>query len=169
MEQIVNNSQASQNKFELLGLLNEVNKIKPKVIVEIGTWMGYSADTFIRAFNPELLITVDTIDQGHSHNFVLGKSQDKETFDKVRKKLNGRKIDFLFIDGGHFYLDVRDDFRIYSTLVKDGGIIALHDVCLIENPGVEVYRLWQEISQQYKSICYWDKPNNGTGTGILWQ
>ena len=37
------------------------------------------------------------------------------------------KIDFLHIDAGHSYEDVKKDFELYSTLVKPNGMISLHD------------------------------------------
>lgn len=35
--------------------------------------------------------------------------------------------DFLFIDAGHKYDDVRMDFKNYSRMVRPGGVIAFHD------------------------------------------
>ena len=37
------------------------------------------------------------------------------------------QIDFLFIDGDHSYEGVRTDFELYSKLLSDKGIIAIHD------------------------------------------
>jgi hypothetical protein len=37
------------------------------------------------------------------------------------------KIDFLFIDGDHSYEGIKLDFDLYSTLLSDYGIIAIHD------------------------------------------
>ena len=37
------------------------------------------------------------------------------------------QIDFLHIDAGHSYEDVKKDFELYSTLVKPNGIISIHD------------------------------------------
>lgn len=37
------------------------------------------------------------------------------------------QIDFLFIDGDHSYEGVKTDFELYSTLLSDQGIIAIHD------------------------------------------
>ena len=37
------------------------------------------------------------------------------------------KIDFLFIDGGHSYEMVKQDFDLYSTILSENGIIVLHD------------------------------------------
>jgi hypothetical protein len=37
------------------------------------------------------------------------------------------KIDFLHIDAGHSYEDVKQDFELYSKLVKPTGMISIHD------------------------------------------
>jgi len=37
------------------------------------------------------------------------------------------KIDYLHIDAGHSYDDVKRDFEQYSTLMSDNGIISIHD------------------------------------------
>ena len=37
------------------------------------------------------------------------------------------KIDYLHIDAGHSYEDVKQDFELYSTLMSDYGIISIHD------------------------------------------
>lgn len=38
-------------------------------------------------------------------------------------------VDFVFIDGDHFYDMVRGDWEAWSPLVAPGGVIALHDSC----------------------------------------
>ena len=37
-------------------------------------------------------------------------------------------ISFLFIDGGHSMPAALDDYRLWATRVKTGGILAIHDV-----------------------------------------
>ena len=37
-------------------------------------------------------------------------------------------ICFLFIDGGHSMPAALDDYRLWATRVKTGGILAIHDV-----------------------------------------
>jgi len=50
-------------------------------------------------------------------------------------------LDMLFIDAGHEYEDVLRDVELYFPFVKQGGIVALHDV----TPGWPgVYRVWNE-------------------------
>lgn len=37
------------------------------------------------------------------------------------------KVDFLHIDAGHSYEDVKQDFELYSKLLSPNGMIAIHD------------------------------------------
>lgn len=37
------------------------------------------------------------------------------------------KIDFLHIDAGHSYEDIKQDFELYSKLLNPNGIISIHD------------------------------------------
>jgi len=52
--------------------------------------------------------------------------------------LNGEPLDFLFIDGDHTYEGVKRDFEMYSPLVRNGGIIAFHDI--VKHPPETVVR-----------------------------
>lgn len=41
--------------------------------------------------------------------------------------LNDIKIDYLHIDAGHSYENVKEDFELYSQLLSPNGIISIHD------------------------------------------
>ena len=41
--------------------------------------------------------------------------------------LNDIKIDYLHIDAGHSYENVKEDFELYSQLINENGIISIHD------------------------------------------
>lgn len=80
--------------------------------------------------------------------FLLrGKSQSEKIINKAKKILGDLKIDLLFIDGDHSYKGVKEDFEKYFNLVKNNGIIALHDILLektIDNEG-GVSFFWKEL------------------------
>jgi hypothetical protein len=83
-------------------------------------------------------------------------SRRPETIAKVRSTM--AQIDFLFIDGGHEYATVRADFFNYGPLVREGGLIALHDVQRI----ADVARFWNEL----KDASEWDECCHPGGWGI---
>lgn len=41
--------------------------------------------------------------------------------------LNDIKIDYLHIDAGHSYENVKEDFELYSQLLSENGVISIHD------------------------------------------
>ena len=41
--------------------------------------------------------------------------------------LNDIKIDYLHIDAGHSYENVKEDFELYSTILSPNAIISIHD------------------------------------------
>jgi predicted O-methyltransferase YrrM len=66
--------------------------------------------------------------------------------------LGGSTIDAVFIDAGHTYDDILQDFSNYRKLVGDGGIIGVHDIAPKNiDKEIGVGRFWQEIKQQYKT------------------
>ncbi len=64
---------------------------------------------FRRTFHPRILGT--TTEEAFHNHFVL----------------NDVKIDYLHIDAGHSYENVKEDFELYSQLVSPNGIISIHD------------------------------------------
>ena len=75
-------------------------------------------------------------------------------------------FDFLFIDGDHTYEGVKTDFEMYSPLVRQGGLVALHDIC--KHPpemDCHVDQCWRELRQKYKTSEFIENPNQG-GFGI---
>lgn len=70
-------------------------------------------------------------------------SQDRNIVDIVEMAM--APIDFLFIDGGHTYEQVKADYDNYGSLVRYGGIIAFHDV--VDKDWPDVVRFWNEVSQ----------------------
>ena len=76
--------------------------------------------------------------------------------------IGNNELDFLFIDGDHSYEGVKQDYELYSPLVKKGGIIAFHDIC--EHPiRCDVDKYWNEIKvgKNYKELV--ENYNQGWG------
>lgn len=97
-------------------------------------------------------------------------SHDLTTLFELKKILGKRKIDFLFIDGDHTYEGVKKDFAMYSPLVREGGIIAFHDIVLgpSENVG-GVRKFWDEIKKGYEYIeIVKDWKQGGYGIGVIY-
>jgi cephalosporin hydroxylase len=176
---------------EIKNLLLILDKVKPKVILEIGTARGGTLFLFSNIAHEEaILISVDLyqtiekrilfryIKKGKQKIYLIqGDSHSIETLRKIEEILKGRKVDFLFIDGDHSYEGVKRDFEMYSPLVRKGGIIAFHDIIpdYYTRYGIktstwagEVYKFWNEIKEKYEHLeMVKDREQNGFGIGVL--
>ncbi len=179
-----------QVRDEIRELLMHLVRLKPRIILEIGTANGGTLFLFTRVADPEATIVSIDLPRGRFgggypewkiplyKSFILANqrihliradSHNKETFEKVKTILNGKAIDFLFIDGDHTYDGVKKDFEIYSSLVKKNGVIAFHDIVVHpRETGAEVSKYWNEIKRRYKYVeivTNWDQ--NWAGIGLL--
>ena len=100
---------------------------------------------------------------------LAGDSHQQEFLDRVKQALNGREVDFLFIDGDHTEEGVRSDYNMYSPLVRSGGIIAFLDILEKQPvPGNQVYYFWEQIKQETNSEEFVkDYDQTGFGIGII--
>ncbi len=168
-----------QNRLEILSLLKILEKRNLETILEIGTAGGGTMFLFSRvAENNATLISIDN-NYGWRKTFIKSfgaKGQDIVLVEmnshlilarnKIKQILKGRKLDFLFIDGDHSYNGVKDDFNMYVKFVKQGGIVAFHDILLNDTVG----KFYQEIKNNFKHIEIIDRnvKNNNKGIGVLY-
>jgi predicted O-methyltransferase YrrM len=99
------------------------------------------------------------------------------TADAVRNVLAGRDVDAMFIDGDHTYAGVKQDYEMYESLVRAGGIIAFHDIVPTpaEGPrprndldlqGGEVPEFWAELRERQEVVEFvedWESGRFGIG------
>jgi cephalosporin hydroxylase len=170
-----------QNKEEILWLANKIKKeLKPKNILEIGVERGGTSfiwnllsDIGIRiGINYKDFVANEHRDKVFKHmkisniQFMEENSQSKDTFIKIKNKLDSELIDLLFIDADHSYLGVKKDFELYRTLVRKGGWIVFHDIVESEfnkQTNCEVYKLWAELLDDKKEECIIEKEKFGIG------
>lgn len=127
-----------------------VGNVKPKVAVEIGSWMGGSARIIaphsgrlfcvdpwssfyvsdIGELNPEEMFSLFCMNvQDYLFDRVIPCRGLSATWSRIWTI----PIDFLFIDGDHSYEGVISDIRGWLPRMREGGIILGHDYSL---PGV---------------------------------
>ena len=58
-------------------------------------------------------------------NYYVGNSHDESIINKIKEDVES--VDILFLDGGHKYDDVLQDFNNYENLVCSGGYIVFDD------------------------------------------
>lgn len=59
---------------------------------------------------------------------VDGLTHDDSSVEQVASALNGKKVDYLFIDADHGYEASKKDFELYSQFVRPGGLVGFHDI-----------------------------------------
>jgi predicted O-methyltransferase YrrM len=185
------NRDADQKTAELAPLLGILSRQRPMRVVEIGTGRGGTLWAWCRVAAPEAhLVSIDlpggpfgsggyepsTI-QAYGHagqtiTLIQGDSHAPESLAAVKRAIGG-PIDFLYIDGDHDYAGVSSDYAMYSPLVREGGLIAFHDIA----PGPEEYvggvpRFWRELTRPRKREIIDDlgsggSPIKGFGIGIV--
>ena len=173
-----------QIECEMVRLGEFVSKRKPKCVVEIGTAEGGTLFSFSKVSTPDaILLSIDLRDlrvrrllyesfgsDGQQIRLIRGDSQANATLGEVKRLLNGRRIDFLFIDGDHTYEGVKRDFELYSPLVLTGGVVAFHDI--VRFPPTEAYeevnQFWEKIRRKYDGFEIVNNPNQvWAGIGVI--
>lgn len=156
---------------------------EPEVLIELGTYMGYSFFAFCQAIARLKLSTrayaVDTW-KGDEHGGFYGEEVFQEvskhnaeryssfsqlirsTFDDALPYFEDGSVDLLHIDGRHFYEDVKHDFKSWLPKLSDRGIVLLHDINVRER-SFGVFRYWAELSQSYPHFQFF----HGWGLGVL--
>jgi len=174
---------ALQLTSEINRFMNLLSKLKLTKVLEIGTCDGGTLYAWTKVAEVGAkIITIDLPDTYTDSNMqifesfgvpkqqnihlVRGDSHSSKTIKMVNDILNGDKLDFLFIDGDHSYKGIKQDFEMYSPLVKKGGIISMHDIVLTERNEVPIF--WNEIKKNYKYEEIMENPNqHGYGIGII--
>jgi len=178
-----------QVRSEVLALLNVLKDAPLRRILEIGTADGGTLFLFCRmATDDAQIISMDLPGgrfgggypawktrlyeafalPGQRLELLRADSHDAAALDEVRDLLDGEELDFLFIDGDHTYAGVRKDFEMYGPLVKNGGLIALHDIA--EHPARaagDAHRFWAEIRSQYQVEEFVESWEQGYGIGLI--
>lgn len=180
--------QSQQIRSEFLELAKMVKEQNCKYIMEIGTYRGGTLFVFSQLAAPRAtVISLDFhfsllgkmygalqkpllrkfVRNGKSLFLLRQNSHLPQTLKVVRDLLQGHELDFLFIDGDHTYEGVREDFLMYSQLVRESGLIAFHDVA--ESGGSrEVHRLWSELKPNYQHEEFIHETGRGAmGIGVL--
>jgi predicted O-methyltransferase YrrM len=179
-----------QVRYELIEMLKEVQKRKPRTVVEIGTAGG--GTLLLLCCLADKNATVASIDlpggkfgggysawkiplyqdfAGKSQKLDLlrGNSHSDAMFQDLVSILAGKPIDFLFIDADHTYEGVKRDFQLYSSLVAKDGLIGFHDIAPIAPDGeYGVRQFWNELKLEYKCReIIADPKQQGFGIGLI--
>jgi predicted O-methyltransferase YrrM len=172
-----------QQRSEIMSLADEVAKLAPQIILEIGT--ANAGTLFIWSHCAKSkVITCDLLDMSPVEAFyqafpptgsgcrvvpTSGDSHTPEFRKRIENELGGKQVDFLFIDGDHTLDGVAKDYRDYSGLVRPGGIIAFHDILESQPfPTNQVFHFWKKLKPLVEHKEFVNGPNQcGFGIGMI--
>ena len=161
-----------------------VEKIKPAIIVELGSHYGVSLFSFCEAaekYSPRTYIyAVDSWNgdeqAGYYDNKVYNQVKEyreanhkqrcaliRETFEEASALFESNTVDLIHIDGLHTYEAVRKDYETWAPKLKQGGTLLFHD-CSVREGNFGVWKLWEEVKSNPEYYCL--ELTNGYGLGI---
>lgn len=183
--------QMCQVRSEIIALATLFAQHQPKTVMEIGTAHGGTLFLWCRLAHPTAtIISLDLPGGIHGGGYPYWKSWVYQRFPLVGQKLHllrgdshkpemlarlktilpaAGQIDFLFIDGDHTYEGVKADFEMYSGLVRPGGLIVFHDICLHQaSLNCHVDRFWQEVKNERRTREFvHDSKQGSCGIGVI--
>ena len=176
-----------QNYSEIYNAAEFIKNLEIESFVEIGTDQGGTFAIWSKLAGDGVRISVDIPHGNYGQNgynvnerdkylgaihpkshFIHGDSHSYETLEKVVKLLDGKKVDFLFIDGDHVYEGVKADYQMYRHIVKPGGWIGFHDIKdtpFHRRANCRVDLLWSEL--EGNKVEFVDMSSELGGIGLI--
>lgn len=146
-----------------------VDALRPRSIVELGTWRGMSYLAFCQAvgtlgldaratavdtwagdhqagaLEPEALTSLRAVNDG---KYAAFSTLVRATFDEAADGVPDGSVDLLHIDGLHTYEAVRHDFETWLPKMSRRGVVLFHDTAEMRDD-FGVYRFWAEVSSRH--------------------
>jgi hypothetical protein len=160
LQHIYQQEQFGEDWFTFKQLYTQMVRKFPSgsTFIEIGSWKGKSAAYMaVEIANSQKNISFCCIDtwQGSTEHqnfhelkdlyniFSTNMSSLSNYFTPVKKTsleaanmFENASIDFVFVDGSHEYIDVKNDILTWLPKIKKGGILAGHDYVPDSWPGI---------------------------------
>lgn len=165
-----------------------LKNVRPRRIVELGTFMGTSLFSFAQAskdtqdYLPEIF-AIDTWLGDENTGFygedvyqsVVKIIKDyyreesirlvRDTFDNALSLIEDESVDLLHIDGLHTYESVRHDFETWLPKMSEDGTIFFHDIQIAH---YGVWKLWAELKKEFASKAKFFEFYHSCGLGIMY-
>jgi cephalosporin hydroxylase len=179
-----------QKPEEIEAAIDYMNTETCRYICEIGTESGGPNFLLGHLLKPaEMVVGIDLFVRHKPHlrrfrrpgqelHYFDGSSRTDQMAERLRRVLQGRQLDVLFIDGDHHYHGAKADFLLYHSFVREGGFILFHDIVPDHaqrfgkasggwSGGVPT--LWKELKAFYPENREFirDPDQDGMGIGVL--
>jgi predicted O-methyltransferase YrrM len=172
-----------QHEAEFTALLDIYKDWAPSRVLEVGTYHGGTLYHWLQnATEGATVVSVDRYSEGvdNRHLYpewrpesvtlhaVSGDSHDPAIVSHVATY---GPYDWVFIDAGHYYDEVRQDWELYGPMCAPGGVVCFHDILppSANHPEIEVSRLWREIQAEYTTEeIIFDAAADWGGIGIVY-
>jgi lipopolysaccharide biosynthesis protein len=162
-----------------------VDALRPRTIVELGTYNGVSYSAMCQAVKSLGLATscfaIDTwkgeeymglytedvyrdFTAFHDQNYGAFSHLVRATFDEALPHFEDGSIDLLHIDGVHTYDAVKHDYQSWLPKLSSNAIVLFHDTNVRERE-FGVSRLWSELTAEKPHFSFL----HGYGLGVLGQ
>lgn len=160
-----------------------VEALRPRRLVELGTWWGMSYlafcqsadvfDTGTQAFaidtwegdehtGPLAEQALSTLKAEHDHRYGHFSQLLRMRFEAAVDRFEPNSIDLLHIDGLHTYEAVRNDWETWLPKLSDRAVVLFHDT-QVHDRGFGVHRLWAELVERYPGVDFL----HSHGLGVL--
>jgi predicted O-methyltransferase YrrM len=174
-----------QDENELNQLRANVRRLKAERILEIGSLYGGTLFAWMQDAPGSRIVSVDTgvqVFDGRHEEIEAARqrwpewaeaagceliqirtdSRDGATIQQVRE--NG-PFDFIFVDGGHTYEVALSDFENYWPMLREGGVLAFHDIAYPENNpyAYAVGQVYREVKGRARASLEIIRENNPEG------
>jgi len=170
-----------------------VKYLQPRIILEIGTFKGRTTFNMTKNSPKSVVITIDPgpnpdFSSGSDKRYLqelnevgsFYKSQTQEEknrifqlyedstsmtcLEKLDELLQGKKIDFAFIDGGHTYENIKHDFEeLVLPRLADNGVVLFDDYGRLYTVIGSVHYL-AEKAREDNYLFYWYAPKGEENT-----
>jgi hypothetical protein len=159
-----------------------VHFLKPRTIVELGTFYGTSFFSFCQAVRdaelPTICYAVDTwkgdphggyygdevyesVKRVASREFSMTARLLRKDFDNALSFFEDGSIDLLHIDGYHTYEAVSHDYTTWYPKLAEKSIVLFHDISEQQND-FGVYLLWEKLKEHHHLEFF-----HSSGLGVL--